>query len=62
MCQILNQKERKTGKNKKSSIVEDNSIYTKNLEFNKFFITDNQISNGKRLANLKKAKKANKGT
>ena len=55
-------REKKNWKNKKSSIVEDNSIYTKNLELNKFFITGNQISNGERLASLNKAMKANKDT
>ena len=55
--------ERETNwKKKKSSIVEDNYIYTKNLELNKFSITDNQTSNKERLANLNKAKKANKNT
>ena len=55
--------ERETNwKKKKSSIVEDNLIYTKNLELNKFSITDNQTSNKERLANLNKAKKANKNT
>ena len=47
-------------KRKKSSIVEDSSIFTKNLEQNKFSLPENHISNNKRYTSLNKAKKANK--
>ena len=50
----------KVWKRKKSSIVEDNYIYTKNLERNKFSLPENHISNEESYTNLNKAKKANK--
>ena len=53
--------ERESGWKKKSStIVEANTIYTKNIELNKFSAPDGQASNTEKEANLKKAKKANK--
>ena len=47
-------------KRKSSQIVTSNSIYTKNLELNKFSAPDREASNTERESNIKKTKKANK--
>ena len=49
-------------KKKKSTTVEANSIYTKNLESNKFLVPDNEASTQEKVANINKAKKAVKET
>ena len=49
-------------KRKKSTIVEANTIYSKNLENNMFSVPNNEASIEERRANINKAKKATKDT
>ena len=49
-------------KKKKSTIVEANTIYTKNLELDKYSSLDCQATYKEKVANINKAKKANKDT
>ena len=49
-------------KKKKSTTVEANAIYTKNLESNKFLVPENEASTQEKVANINKAKKAVKDT